>query len=193
MFVELTAGYCDTSARELGWSVDLGPQRALASRRLELGPFRAELRLLGASHQIAVWLDGFEVAADVETRVETGVGMEAGSGPGAGAEPPVCLETVACLPGSTVPLPRTAERELRGLRYTIESDVRTCSADEFGVRVAGIERCATQGLAGRYPGIPGALTAIVIRPWQAGLWWTTWHTYPQHRQIATTLSFLRTE
>jgi hypothetical protein len=92
-----------------------------------------------------------------------------------------------------VPLPRTAERELRGWRYTIESDVRTCSEAEFGVRVAGIERCAAHGLAGRYPGLPGALTAIVMRPWQAGLWWTTWHTYPQDRQIATTLSFLRLE
>jgi hypothetical protein len=167
MFVELTAGYCNTSAGELGWSVDLGPQQALASRSLDLAPFRAELRLLGASHQIAVWLEG--------------------------APSPVCLETVACLPEHTVPLPRTAERELRGWRYTIESDVRTCSAAEFGVRVAGIERCATQGLAGRYPGVPGALTAIVMRPWQAGLWWITWHTYPQDRQIATTLSFLRVE
>jgi hypothetical protein len=167
MFVELTAGYCDTSAGQLGWSVELGPQRALASRLLEFAPLRAELRLLGASHQIGVWLDG--------------------------AEEPVCLETVACLPEHTVPLPRTAERELGGWRYTIESDVRTCSAAEFAARVTGIERCATQGLAGRYPGIPGALTAIVIRPWRAGLWWTTWHTYPQHCQIATTLSFLRME
>jgi len=167
MFVELTAGYSDTSAGELGWSVDLGPQQALASRRVELAPFRIELRLLGASHQIAVWLGG--------------------------APAPVCLETVACLPEQTVPLPRTAERELRGWRYTIESDVRTCTDTEFGARVAGIERCASQGLAGRYPGLPGALTAIVIRPWRAGLWWTTWHTYPQDHQIATTLSFLRVE
>lgn len=167
MFVELTAGYCDTSAGELGWSVELGPQRALASRRLEFSPFHADLRLLGASHQIEVRMSG------------TGA--------------PLCLETVACMPDRTVPLPRMAERELRGWRYTIESDVRTCSAEEFGARVAGIERCATQGLAGRYPGIPGALTAIVIRPWDAGLWWTTWHTYPQDCQIATTLSFLRME
>ena len=165
MLVELTAGYSETTAAELGWSLRLGPRPALALRRLELPPFRAELRLLGASHQIAVSL--------------------------AGSESPVCLETVACLPERTSPLPRTAERELHGWRYSIESDVRTCSAQEFGLRVAGIERCATQGLAGRYPGIPGALTAIVIRPWQAGLWWTTWHTYPQDHQIATTLSFLR--
>jgi hypothetical protein len=167
MFVELTAGYCDTSAAELGWSVRLGPQQALASRILDLGPFRTELRLLGASHQIAVHA--------------------------AGAAAPVCLETVACLPEQTVPLPRTAECELGGWQYTIESDVRTCSAAEFAARVAGIERCAESGLAGRYPGIPGALTAIVIRPWRSGLWWTTWHTYPQHCQIATTLSFLRAE
>ena len=167
MFVELTAGYCDTSAGELGWSVEIGPLRALATRRLDFAPFQIELRLLGASHQIAVWL--------------------------AGTAGPLCLETVACLPQQTVPLPRTAECELDGWLYTIESDVRTCSAAEFGERVAGIERCAGQGLAGRYPGIPGALTAIVIRPWQSGLWWTTWHTYPQDCQIATTLSFLRKE
>jgi hypothetical protein len=165
MFVELTVGYSDTGADELGWSVDLGLQRALAARRLTLWPFHADLRLLGASHQIAVWLDG--------------------------DESPVCLETVACLPDHTVPLPRTAEREMSGWRYTIESDVRTCSRDEFDLRVEAIERCAASGLAGRYPGAPGALTAIVLRPWESGLWWTTWHTYPQDRQIATTLSFLR--
>lgn len=167
MLVELTAGYCETSAAQLGWSVQLGPLQALASRRLELPPFQAELRLLGASHQIAVWLSD--------------------------ADQPVCLETVACLPEQTVPLPQAAECELRGWRYTIESDVRTCSAAEFGQRVDAIERCAAQGLAGRYPGIPGALTGIVIRPWRAGLWWSTWHTYPQDHQIATTLTFLRVE
>jgi hypothetical protein len=167
MLVELTAGYCETSAAELGWSVRLGPQHALASRQLELPPFQAELRLLGASHQIAVRLSG--------------------------ADQPVCLETVACLPEQTVPLPAAAECELRGWRYTNASAVRTCSAAEFGQRVAAIERCAAQGLAGRYPGMPGALTAIVIRPWRAGLWWSTWHTYPQDHQIATTLSFLRVE
>jgi hypothetical protein len=174
MLVELTAGYYETSAAELGWSVCLGPQPALASRRLALPPFQAELRLLGASHQIAVWLGDVGEASPVCVE-------------------PVCVETVACLPEHTDPLPRTAERELRGWRYTIESDVRTCSPAEFGLRVAGIERCAGQGLAGRYPGLPGALTAIVIRPWRAGLWWTTWHTYPQDHQIATTLSFLRIE
>ncbi|MGH3417214.1 MAG: DUF2617 family protein [Actinocrinis sp.] len=168
MLIELTAQYCDTKAGELGWSVDLDAQPALASRRLDLEPFSADLRLLGASHQIAVWLTG--------------------------ARSPVCLETVACLPEQTVPLPRTAERELpRGWRYTIESEVRTCTPDEFGTRVDGIERGAVEGLVGRYPGVPGALTAIVIRPWRAGLWWSTWHTYPQDRQIATTLSFLRLE
>lgn len=172
MFVELTAAYCDTSAGELGWSMQLEPQPALAVRRLDITPFHAELRLLGASHQISVWLGG--------------------GGPPGGVEP-LCLETVACLPERTVPLPRTAECELGHWRYTIESDVRTCSEAEFGLRVAGIERCAAQGLVGRYPGLPGALTAIVMRPWQAGLWWTTWHTYPQDCQIATTLSFLRLE
>ncbi len=174
MLVELTAGYYETSAAELGWSLRLGPQPALASRLVELPPFRAELRLLGASHQIALWpSDGADPRFTEPLVIE-----------------PLLVETVACLPEHTVPLPQTAECELRGWRYTIESDVRTCSAPEFALRVAEIERCATQGLAGRYPGLPGALTAIVIRPWRAGLWWTTWHTYPQDHQIATTLSLL---
>lgn len=171
MFVELSAAYCDTSAGQLGWSMDLEAQPALASRRLDLGAFQVELRLLGASHQVAVWLSG-----------------------GAWSDPErLCLETVACLPERTIPLPRTAECELRGWRYTIESDVRTCHEAEFGARVAGIERCAAYGLVGRYPGLPGAVTAIALRLWRSGLWWTTWHTYPQHFQIATTISFLRME
>jgi hypothetical protein len=178
MYVDLTTAYCDTSAGELGWSMELEPQPALASRRLDLAPFHAELRLLGASHQIAVWLDKGAPGARSGSSERT-------------TESALCLETVACLPERTVPLPRTAECELGSWRYTIESDVRTCSAAEFGARVAGIERCAAHGLVGRYPGQPGALTAIVMRPWESGLWWTTWHTYPQDRQIATTLSFLR--
>ena len=165
MFVDLPVGYCDTGAAELGWSMDLEPQRPLAVRRLALGRFRADLRLLGASHQLVVWLGG-----------------RAG---------PLCLETVACLPGRTVPLPRAAGRDLGGWRYTFASVVRSHSPHEFYRRVARLESRAAFGLAGRYPGLPGAVTAIAVLPWYSGLRWTTWHTYPQNQQIATTLSSLR--
>ncbi|MBS2962142.1 DUF2617 family protein [Actinocrinis puniceicyclus] len=177
MLVELTTGYRDTNADELAWSMDLGPRPALAIRRLGLAPFLAELRLLGASHQVAVWWFGGSVSSALS----------------APRRILVCRETVARLPQPTVPLPRAAERDLHGWRYTIESDVRTCAAGEFGQCVAGIERRASEGLVGRHPGRPSALTGIVIRSWTRGLWWTTWHTYPQQRQVVTTLSLLRLE
>jgi hypothetical protein len=165
MFVDLPVGYCDTGVHELGWSMDLGPQPPLAVRPLSFGAFRTDLRLLGASHQLVVWLTG-----------------RAG---------PLCLETVACLPGRTVPLPRAAARDLGGWRYTFASVVRSHQSGEFHRRVSRLESRARLGLAGRYPGVPGAVTAIAVLPWRSGLRWTTWHTYPQNRQIATTLSSLR--
>jgi hypothetical protein len=165
MFVDLPVSYCDTGADELGWSMDLGPQRPLATRRLAFGPFCVDLRLLGASHQLAVWLSDRTA--------------------------PLCLETVACVPGRTVPLPRAAARDLGGWRYTFASVIRSHTVGEFSRRVSQLEARAALGLAGRYPGLPGAVTAVAVLPWRSGLRWTTWHTYPQNRHIATTLSSLR--
>lgn len=185
MLVDLAAGYCDARAEQLGWSVEIGPLRPLARTWLVLPPFTVDLRLLGASHQAAVWL------AD-----PPGPGGEPGDadpGPSAGRGPLLCRETVACLPGRTDPLPRVAARDLLGWRYTIESTVRTLSRAEFAARLVGIERRSAQwpGIAGKYPGAPGAITAIAVRLWAGGLRWLTWHTYPQQGMIATTLSCLQ--
>lgn len=174
MLVDLAAGYCDSRAEELGWSVEIGPLRALARTRLVLPPFTVDLRLLGASHQAAVW-------------------FAAGASGTGGRRALLCRETVACLPGRTAPLPRTAGRDLPGWRYTIESTVRTLPYAEFAARLAGIERRSAQGggILGRYPGAPGAVTAIVVRLWAGGLRWLTWHTYPQQGTIAATVSCLQ--
>jgi hypothetical protein len=181
MLVDLAAGYCDSRAEELGWSVEIGPLRALAGTRLVLPPFTVDLRLLGASHQAAVWLAGPPRPDSAESESPAGCGAL------------LCRETVACLPGRTAPLPKAAERDLPGWRYTIESAVRTLSRAEFAARLAGIERGSAQwpGIAGRYPGAPGAITAIAVRLWADGLRWLTWHTYPQQGMIATTLSCLQ--
>jgi hypothetical protein len=165
MFVDLAAGYCDTGAHDLGWSMDLGLLSPLATRRLILGAIRADLHLLGASHQVAVWL--------------------------AGRPAPLCVETVACLPGRTAPLPRAAAHHLGGWRYTFASVVRSHAPGDFSRRVSLLEPRAALGLGGRYPGSPGAVTAIAVLRWRSGLRWATWHTYPQNQQIATTLSSLQ--
>ena len=172
MVVELDVGYCDTRAEDLGWSLELEPQPALAVRDVA-GPGRlVQLRLLGASHQVVV---------------------RAGDGSGSPAPDsiPVCLETLACIPDRTHPVPPETRVALGPWRYTFESHVRRHGPAEFTGLLDGIERAALSGILGRYPGAPGAVTAISLRGEGPVLHWSTWHTYPQQGVIVTTHSTLR--
>ncbi|HEY3872342.1 MAG TPA: DUF2617 family protein [Actinocrinis sp.] len=192
----MATGYCDAQAEDLGWSVEIEPLRALARTWLVLPPFTVDLRLLGASHQAAVWIAGPAGAGGTDAvrcadhdcadhHCADHRSTERGA--------LLCRETVACLPGRTTPLPEAAVCDLAGWRYTIESAVRTLPRADFAARLARIERRSAQwpGIAGRYPGTPGAITAIAVRLWAGGLRWLTWHTYPQQGMIATTLSCLQ--
>ena len=86
--LELVVPYRDTRAQDLCWSLNLPVQPALAVRSVRLGGLILELRLLGASHQVLVWAqDGTE---------------------------PLCVETVACLPGLAEQLPERDTRTLSG-------------------------------------------------------------------------------
>jgi hypothetical protein len=192
MLVDLATGYCDAQAEDLGWSVEIEPLRALARTWLVLPPFTVDLRLLGASHQAAVWFAGPAGSGGAETRHRAAHRANHRADV-AERGALLCRETVACLPGRTTPLPKAAARDLPGWRYTIESAVRTLSRAEFVARLARIERRSAQwpGIAGRYPGTPDAITAIAVRLWAGGLRWLTWHTYPQQGMIATTLSCLQ--
>lgn len=173
MVVELDVRYCDTRAEDLGWSLDLGPQPALAVRDLAgLGGLGIQLRLLGASHQVVV--------------------RSAGARAHPGRDPaPLCLETLACLPDRADPVPAETRAEFGPWRYTFTSHVGRHGPAEFLGLIGAIEREARSGILGRYPGAPGAVTAISVSARERELRWCTWHTYPQQGAIVTTHSTLR--
>ena len=171
MLVDLRIGYCDTHAEELGWSLDLGFQPAVATRRIHTPVFDIELRLLAASHQVAVYLAQRDPARPaVEIRL--------------------CLETVACIPVQTTALPAATTRQLPRAAYRFESAARIAEPAEFADTVAELESRAEQGLVGRYPGAPGALTVVLASADSNSASWKTWHSYPQDRMIVATESRL---
>lgn len=168
--LELVVPYRDTRAEELCWSLDLPVQPALAVRGARLGGLVLELRLLGASHQVLAWAeDGIE---------------------------PLCVETVACLPGLAEPLPARDVRPLSGGGYVWESETLELSGPAFDRAVQRIRRSVAanpDSLAGCYPGAPGALTAVLPEAAPSGVRWTTWHSYPQDgRLVRTRTGFRRT-
>jgi hypothetical protein len=164
--IELSVPYQDTGAADLGWSLDLGSLTALAVRRVVLPQFTVELRLLGASHQVLI-----STAND----------------------PIDCVETVACLPAGAATMPARAERSFGRWQYRFTSVARSLRGPAFDHGIAEIDRAtadATASLTGRYPGLPGALTAVAVEVHGPRLRWHTWHTYPQGRQIVTTIGSL---
>jgi len=172
MVVELEVGYCDTRAEDLGWSLDLEPQPALATQEMAVEGFLVELRLLGASHQVVV--------------------REQRAGPGAArGRAPVCLETLACLPDRTQPVPAETTVALGLWHYTFSSHNRRYVPGDFDRLLTAIERESEHGIFGRYPGVPGAVTAVALRRGGPVLRWSTWHTYPQQGAVVTTHSTLR--
>jgi hypothetical protein len=193
MVVELDVGYCDTRAEDLGWSLELEPRPALAVRDLAEAGFLIQLRLLGASHQVVVRVAG------------AGHGPDPGSSPGFNPEfsrspeldcgpadaEPVCLETLACIPDRTGPVPAEAEAVLGRWHYTFDSHTGRHSPAEFDGLIGGIERASRSGILGRYQGAPGAVTAISLHSEGRTLRWSTWHTSPQQGSIVTTPRTLR--
>ena len=148
--------------RRLLWSAVTDPERLLGAvpnlvveASTEQG-VAARLRLLGASHQVLAW-------AEEETAL-------------------LCVETVACLPGLAEPLPPRHLLALPGGGYEWSAETFALSGAEFDRAVERVRRSVEanpHALGGYYPGAPGALTAVLPEPAEAGVRWTTWHSYPQ--------------
>lgn len=159
MLTTLNTAYSDTRAADLAWALGREPLPALATLDLELQGAKLQLRLLGASHQVLL-------------EEERGL----------------CSETVACIPGSSTPLPLGVAKRVDDWEYEFAARWKSSSG---GLRRRAQELLALvsdhpQGLAGVFPGSPHAFTAMLARCHEGQFQWRTWHAYPQDGQLVAT-------
>ncbi|WP_274560922.1 DUF2617 family protein [Streptomyces spiramyceticus] len=162
MLTTLKTAYTDTRAADLAWALGREPLPALAVLDLQLGCATLQLRLLGASHQVL--LD------------------EAGN---------ACSETVACMPGSSTPLPLGVAKRFGEWEYEFAARVETLSQGQFAGRAQELLALVADhpnGLAGTFPGSPHAFTAMLAQRHEGQVRWRTWHAYPQEGRLVATRS-----
>ncbi|KOG90163.1 DUF2617 family protein [Streptomyces varsoviensis] len=160
MLTTLSTPYTDTRAADLAWCLGKDPLPSLADLDLQLDGATVQLRLLGASHQVL--LDGAE-----------------GS----------CSETVACLPGSSTPLPLGVAKRVGDWEYEFAARVETLSRGSFAGRAQELLALVADhphGLAGTFPGSPHAFTAMLAQRHEGQVSWRTWHAYPQEGRLVAT-------
>ncbi|MFD9633870.1 DUF2617 family protein [Streptomyces violascens] len=160
MLTTLKTAYTDTRAADLAWALGREPLPALAVLDLELTGAKVQLRLLGASHQVLL-----DEAAGT------------------------CSETVACMPGSSTPLPLGVAKRLGEWDYEFAARVETLSHGSFAGRAQELLALVADhpnGLAGTFPGSPHAFTAMLAQRGDGQVWWRTWHAYPQEGQLVVT-------
>lgn len=160
MLTTLNTSYTDTRAADLAWALGREPLPALATLDLELGGAKLQLRLLGASHQVLLDEDQ-------------------GS----------CSETVACIPGSSTPLPLGVAKRLGDWEYEFAARVEVLSPGQFAGRAQELLALVSEhphGLAGVFPGSPHAFTALLAHRHEGQVHWRTWHAYPQDGQLVAT-------
>ncbi|CAL9480964.1 hypothetical protein SUDANB58_03055 [Streptomyces sp. enrichment culture] len=160
MLTTLNTAYTDTRAADLAWALGREPLPALAVLDLELGNAKMQLRLLGASHQVLLE-------------------EERGS----------CSETVACIPGSSTPLPLGVAKRVGDWEYEFAARVEKLPPGPFAGRAQELLALVADhphGLAGVFPGNPHAFTALLAQRREGQVCWRTWHAYPQDGQLVTT-------
>ncbi|MEV7194076.1 DUF2617 family protein [Streptomyces sp. NPDC093510] len=160
MLTTLKTGYTDTRAEDLAWALGREPLPALATLELELADAKMQLRLLGASHQVL---------------------LEDEQGG--------CSETVACIPGSSTPLPLGVSKRVGEWEYEFAARVEILSPGQFAGRAQELLALVAEhphGLAGVFPGSPHAFTAMLAQRHEGALMWRTWHAYPQDGQLVAT-------
>ncbi|MEU9607925.1 DUF2617 family protein [Streptomyces sp. NPDC048057] len=160
MLTTLHTAYTDTRADDLAWALDREPLPALAVLDLELSGAKLQLRLLGASHQVLL-------------EEEQGT----------------CSETVACMPGSSTPLPLGVSKKLGDWEYEFAARVETLSQGSFAGRAQELLALVADhphSLAGTFPGDPHAFTAMMAQRQGRQVLWRTWHAYPQEGRLVVT-------
>ncbi|MFH0520574.1 DUF2617 family protein [Streptomyces sp. M41] len=162
MLTTLNTAYTDTRAADLAWALGREPLPALATLDLELTGAKLQLRLLGASHQVLVE-------------------QERGD----------CSETVACIRGSSTPLPLGVAKRAGDWEYEFAARVEILSPGQFAGRAQELLALVADhphGLAGVFPGSPHAFTAMLAQHHEGQVHWRTWHAYPQDGQLVATRS-----
>ncbi|MFF3216334.1 DUF2617 family protein [Streptomyces sp. NPDC002886] len=160
MLTTLQTTYTDTRAADLAWALGRERLPALAVLNLELDGAKVELRLLGASHQVLL------EEGDV-----------------------LCSETVACMPGSSTPLPLGVAKRVGDWEYEFAARVENLSRGSFAGRAQELLALVADhpnGLAGTFPGSPHAFTAMLAQRYEGQVRWRTWHAYPQEGQLVAT-------
>ncbi|MDG4864239.1 DUF2617 family protein [Streptomyces sp. T-3] len=160
MLTTLKTTYTDTRASDLAWALGREPLPALAVLDLQLADAQVQLRLLGASHQVLLE-------------------QEQGT----------CSETVACIPGSSTPLPLGVAKRVGDWEYEFAARVETLSQGSFAGRAQELLALVSDhpnGLAGVFPGSPHAFTAMLVQRHEGQVHWRTWHAYPQEGQLVAT-------
>ncbi|MEU6619471.1 DUF2617 family protein [Streptomyces litmocidini] len=160
MLTTLKTSYTDTRASDLAWALGREPLPALAVLDLELSGAKLQLRLLGASHQVLLEEEGRH-----------------------------CSETVACMPGSSTPLPLGVSKRVGEWEYEFSARVETLTNGSFAGRAQELLALVADhpnGLAGTFPGSPHAFTAMLAQRHEGQVRWRTWHAYPQEGQLVVT-------
>ncbi|MET9768226.1 DUF2617 family protein [Streptomyces sp. NPDC006415] len=160
MLTTLQTAYSDTRAADLAWMLGREPLPALAVLDLRLGGAEIQLRLLGASHQVLLREDR-----------------------------EVCSETVACMPGSSTPLPLGVSKRLGDREYEFAARVEILTQGQFAGRAQELLALVSDhphGLVGTFPGSPYAFTAMLAQRTEGQVRWRTWHAYPQEGQLVVT-------
>ncbi|MYR63913.1 DUF2617 family protein [Streptomyces sp. SID625] len=160
MLTTLNTSYTDTSAADLAWALGREPLPALAVLDLEMAEAKLQLRLLGASHQVLL-------------EEERGA----------------CSETVACIAGSSTPLPLGVAKRVGDWEYEFAARVEELTPGSFAGRAQELLALVSDhphGLVGVFPGSPHAFTAMLAQRQGGQVHWRTWHAYPQDGQLVAT-------
>lgn len=164
--LELPVAFRDACAADLRLHLGLPPQAALATRRLHGDGWTAELRILGASHQVLIRQGGRDV----------------------------CSETVAChLVDEGHRLDADPHQVPKGWDYEFRATTILLAPGEFRRRVQDMlsEHAGdARALCARFPGDELGATALRLDPVSDGAWlsWRTWHTYPRTGEVVATSS-----
>ena len=167
----IAAPFVDSRAADLSLVFGLARLPALGTHRVELPGVSVELRVLGASHQVVLDLDGLEWS-----------------------------ETVACLPDRAGALPTREESRAGHMVSRFAARCVRLAPAELAARTGVLRRhCEAHphALVGTFPGSPLAVTAMVVDaavdpavPVGPPVGWWSWHAYPQTGELVTTRSVL---